>query len=78
VWLCAQVAPFVGGDTGSIRDLEHVLWNVRLTIIIQLTHWKLRGDGVWTVPIGSTTHEKGEVVFDRLLNHARRSSHFQA
>jgi hypothetical protein len=43
------VAPFVCGENGSIRDLHHVQWEVRLTVLMQLIHCRLRARDVWTV-----------------------------
>lgn len=43
------MAPFVCGDTGSVRDLDHIIWKVRLTVLLQLVHWKLRASDTWTV-----------------------------
>ncbi len=37
------------GDTGSLRDLDHIIWRMRLTVVLQLAHWKLRANDVWTV-----------------------------
>ena len=37
------------GENGSIRDLDHVVWEVPLGILAQLVHVKLRATGAWTV-----------------------------
>ncbi len=37
------------GENGSIRDLEHVVWEVALGILAQLVHVKLRAQNVWTI-----------------------------
>ena len=37
------------GDTGSLRDLQHIIWEVRLTVLLQLVHWKLRAADTWTL-----------------------------
>ena len=37
------------GESGSIRDLDYVLWEVPLSVLVQLVHVKLRARDVWTI-----------------------------
>lgn len=39
------------GESGSIRDLEYVLWEVPLSVLVQLVHVKLRARDVWTIEL---------------------------
>ncbi|MEQ1862643.1 MAG: hypothetical protein ABMA13_22210 [Chthoniobacteraceae bacterium] len=55
------MAPFVCGENGSIRDLDHVTWHVRFTVLMQLIHCRLRGRDVWTLAPG----ESGAAIADR-------------
>lgn len=71
-WLVAKVAPFVCGDAGSLRDLHHALWEVRLTVILMLYHWKLRAMGAWTVPLPPPVAGDADRLLARALSHATR------
>lgn len=63
-----QVASFVVGETGSIKDLEHALWEVRYTVLLQLRHWKHRALDVWTVEPAEPAALEAERVFNRLTD----------
>lgn len=39
----------VCGESGALRDLDFALWEMRYTVLLQLSHWQLRFRGVWTV-----------------------------
>ncbi len=61
-WLVSLVAPFVI-QSGSIRDLDYVIWEVPLTVLLQLYHWTLRKEQVWTVePAAPVTLQTENIV----------------
>ena len=61
------MAPFFCGQTGgSLRDLDFVLWEMRLTVLLQLCHWKLRAADVWTVPPGEPSDALAQRGFQQL------------
>ena len=67
----SKIASFVTDQSGSLREIHHVLWEIRYTVLLQLRHWKLRALDVWTVedtdPHESAA-EEAERQFAR-LNH---------
>lgn len=71
----SKIAAFVTDQSGSLREIEHALWQVRYTVLLQLRHWKLRSLDVWTVedagPAESAAAET-ERQFAR-LNHGQAS-----
>lgn len=60
-WLATQAAPFVCGESGSLRDLDFILWEFPMTILAQLVHVKLRQHGVWTIE-PARNREKAEAI----------------
>lgn len=56
-------------DSGSIRDLDYVIWEVRLTVLLQLVHWKLRANNVWTVLPEPAPEERLARAFARMKSY---------
>lgn len=72
-----QIASFIAGESGSIREIEHALWEVRYTVLLQLRHWKLRSLDVWTVEESPAASASAEAArqFAALKHHG--STRFQ-
>ena len=66
-WLVAQAAPLICGESGSVRDLDHVIWGMRASVVMALIHYKLRAAGCWTVEPG----ESAGAVAARLTSAAQ-------
>lgn len=64
------MAPFVCGDTGSMRDLDHIIWEIRLTILLQLVHWKLRACDTWTLALEESAREEADRRLARVTKAA--------
>lgn len=67
-----QVASHVAGESGSLLALDHALWNIRYTVLLQLRHWKLRNLDVWTVVPAPPVAAQAEQLFARLTDARTR------
>jgi hypothetical protein len=67
----------VVGESGSIRDLEYVLWEVRVTVLLAFRHWKLRALDLWTVPPSPPADQEAERL-QQEIEHAEHQTDFQA
>ena len=74
----ALVGPFVAGESGSIRDLEYVIWEVRFTVLLQARHYRMRVAGLWTVPPSAPVEAQAERLLDQAADMTSQAGYGDA